>query len=180
MGYPVITRLGINQFWYKHWYSDVNFRSNYKQQKLFITLLEMYINYGLTFNNNINFNEYFFNSRQKFLRSQSFYTNMKYFRRFFFSNYTLGIEHSYFLRYKTGEYFPMRIWFIKYARWIILCFTCFKPIKKKPRNKNLIKKEIYALSPNLLYTNSKAQWIRFKLFFLFFKKNYYKKNYYSF
>ena len=35
MGYPVITRLGINQFWYKNWYTDSDFMLNFKQDLIF-------------------------------------------------------------------------------------------------------------------------------------------------
>jgi hypothetical protein len=58
MGYPVVTRIGINQFWYHHWYSDVNYSSNLKQDNLFDKLVYMYLRYGLTLQNNPFFHEY--------------------------------------------------------------------------------------------------------------------------
>ena len=117
MGYPVITRLGLNQFWYRHWYSDINFKENLKQDNNFVSLIKFYLNYGLTFSNNIFFHEYFFNRNLKWVRLLNLNSNIRFFRKFYFSNELLGIEHSYFMRYKTGEYFPLRIWLIKYSNW---------------------------------------------------------------
>ena len=85
MGYPVLTRLGLNQFWYKNWYSDINFKSNFKQDKIFINLVKFYLTYGLTFISNIFFNEYFFTKNSKNIRLRTLITNNKFFRKFFFS-----------------------------------------------------------------------------------------------
>ena len=111
MGYPVVTRVGLNQFWYKHWYSNSNthYFLNFKQDLAITKLFRMYLQYGLTFSNSIFFHELFYNNRFKSLRTDTVVENLKYFRRFYFSNDNLGIEHSYFLRYKTGEYFPLRL-----------------------------------------------------------------------
>lgn len=170
MGYPVLTRLGLNQFWYKNWYSDINFKSNFKQDKIFINLVKFYLTYGLTFISNIFFNEYFFTKNSKNIRLRTLITNNKFFRKFFFSNTVLGIEHSYFLRYRTGEYFPFRIWIIKYANWIIINFNCYKPIKKKLKSKISIKKEYSSINPTLFQSNSKSQLVRYKLLSIFFKR----------
>jgi len=142
MGYPVITRLGINQFWYRHWFSKKNFQKSSQQDKLFLELLKLYINYGLSFNNLIFFNSYFFKNTKLNFLGNSAELNLKFFRRYFFSNEPLGIEHSYLLRYRTGEYFPIRLWLIKYSRWVMLFFTCFKPIKSKHFANSQKKKEI--------------------------------------
>lgn len=171
MGYPVVTRLGLNQFWYKHWYSDLNFKENLKQDRSFVSLLKFYLNYGLMFSTNIFFHEYFFNRNLKNIRLSNISTNMKFFRKFYFSNSLLGIEHSYFLRYKTGEYFPLRIWLIKYSNWIILNFNCFKPIKSKGKFKKSINKEFSAISPNFSMNYANVSFKRYKILYLFLKTN---------
>ena len=169
MGYPVITRLGISQFWYNHWYSDSNhtYLKNFKQDQTFIRLFKLYIKYGLTFSNTVFFHEHFFNKQSRSTRTNSFIKNLKYYRRFYFSNEKLGIEHSYFLRYRTGEYFPLRLWLIKYSGWIIICFNSFKPIKKKSINQNKSKSEYYGLSTSLNYNKDKLKFNRFKLIYLY-------------
>jgi hypothetical protein len=104
MGYPVVTRIGINQFWYHHWYSDVNYSSNLKQDNLFDKLVYMYLRYGLTLQNNPFFHEYWYRKTNKPLRTKLLNSkNNKFFRRFFYENTTLSIEHSFFLRNETGE-----------------------------------------------------------------------------
>ena len=169
MGYPVITRLGISQFWYNHWYSDSNYSylRNFKQDQTFIRLFKLYVKYGLTFSNTAFFHEHFFNKQSKIIRTSTSIKNLKYYRRFYFSNEKLGIEHSYFLRYKTGEYFPLRLWLIKYSDWVIICFNSFKPIKKKSTNKNKLKSEYYGLSTSLTFDRSKLKFKRFKLVYLY-------------
>ena len=82
---------------------------NFKQDLIFTHLFKMYLNYGLTFSNTLFMHEHFFNYKYKNIRLNLLLKNLRYFRRFYFSNYNLGIEHSYFLRYKTGEYFPLRL-----------------------------------------------------------------------
>ena len=177
MGYPVVTRLGLNQFWYRHWYSNSNknYFFNSKQDVIFTKLFKMYLSYGLTFSSSIFFHELFYNNRLKYLRTSIEVNNLKYFRRFYFSNDSLGIEHSYFLRYKTGEYFPLRLWIIKYSNWVIICFNCFKPVKGRQGGKSLTKRENYALSPDLRLDKKALKFNRFKLIFIFFKKNFFSK-----
>jgi len=180
MGYPVITRLGLNQFWYRNWYSDTNFKENLKQDKIFSKLIKFYLNYGLTFLNNIFFNEYFFNKNLKNVRLKNLITNHKFFRKFFFSNSTLGIEHSYFLRYRTGEYFPLKIWIIKYANWLIINFNCYKPLKGRLKSKLKIKKELSCLSTNFFYKSTNPYYIRYKILYIYLKKYFYKHSNYCF
>lgn len=183
MGYPVITRLGLNQFWYKHWYSDVstNYFLNFKQDLMFTQLFKTYLNYGLSFRSSLFFHEFFFSKNYKEIRLRLLFKNLKYFRRFYFSHDKLGIEHSYFLRYRTGEYFPLRLWVLKYSNWVLLCFSCFKPIKKKLKKLKKLKDESYALSVNLQFSRSNIKYNRYKLIFLFFKSfAFFKNNKYSF
>lgn len=170
MGYPVITRLGINQFWYRHWFSKKNFQKNSQQDKLFLDLLKLYINYGLSFNNLIFFNSYFFKNTKLNFASNAAELNLKFFRRYFFSNEPLGIEHSYLLRYKTGEYFPIRLWLIRYSNWIMLFFTCFKPVKSKQLLSSRKKKEIQALTSQVDYNVTFFKVKRFMLVHLLLSK----------
>lgn len=132
MGNPVITRLGINQFWYKHWYSDTTTSLNIKQDDSFEQLINVYLNYGLSFNTNPFIHEYWYRkSAQKVRVSEHVKNNMRFFRRFFYTNDNLSIEHTYLIRNQSGEYFPMRTWVLKYGGWIIILIHWFKPIKTK-------------------------------------------------
>jgi len=130
MGNPVINRLGINQFWYKHWYSDNLYAENLHQDKTFTSLIQLYLNYGLTYNTNFFFHEYWYKNNQKTYRLVK-NNKISSCRRFFYTNTALDIDHSYLLKNKTEEYFPMRLWLLKYMNWVIFSVQWFKPIKKK-------------------------------------------------
>lgn len=178
MGYPVITRLGINQFWYKHWYSDTTFFLNSKQDKNIINLFKIYINYGVTFPTSLFFHEYYFNPKYKKFRKDLIFKNWKFYRKVFFSCESLEIEHSYFIRKKTGEFFPMRLWLIRYSNWILIFFSCFRPIKAKQNNsKYTIKKETHSVSPGL---HTKKSLKKIKFIFLYLKLNFFSKLTYLF
>lgn len=132
MGHPVITRLGVNQFWYRHWYSDNQVPLNVNQDKIYETLLEFYLGYGVEFYQNPFLHEYWYRKSLKTVRivNQAKH-NIKFFRRFFYVNDSVDIEHTYLLRNSTAEYFPMRTWILKYSGWVVISVQWFKPHKGK-------------------------------------------------
>jgi len=153
MGYPILTRLGLNQFWYKYWYTDTCYHLFLKQDHTFEILLNWYFNYGLL-STNFRLNKYFFN--KKLNLNNSVINN---YRRYFYVNLTLSIDHNYRIRIKTDEYFPMRLWIFRYSGWIIFSIKWYKPLKKKNNNLtsiykgSLIKKKYFNISKRfkLLY-----------------------------
>lgn len=134
MTHPVVTRLGIKQFWYNHWYSDTMQASNLKQDKSLRQLLEFYLNYGLTTKSGLFIHEYWYNKKYTRLRLAESTNYTRSFRRFYFTNETLSIEHSYLVRNRTGEYFPLKVWLFRYQGWFIISVKWFKPRKSKFRN----------------------------------------------
>ena len=180
MGYPVVTRLGINQFWYRHWYTDTFYKQNAHQELIFERFVMLYVNYGTTFKNNIFVHEYWYSKPSKVIRTLPLKSYMKHYRRFYYSNSTLGIEHSFLLRNHSGEYFPMRCWILKYNNWVILSLKFFKPLKVKQvgtfkNRKTSISSTTTELSYNL--ENNK----RFSLFYSYmFKRVKAINNVYSF
>jgi len=133
MGYPVITRLGINQFWYKHWHSDnLNYSNTIQQFNLIEILLNFYFKYGLSYKSNFFIHEYWYKNTNYNHRSEVINYQLKnYFRRYFYTHNTLSIEHNYLLRNQTQEFFPMKTWALKYHNWIIFSIQWFKPAKTK-------------------------------------------------
>ena len=137
MGHPVVTRLGINQFWYKHWCTDNKYSQLIKEDSIIDLYISLYLNHGVTFKTNPFVHEYWYKKSFKSLRLQKHsLSNLQAFRRYFYTNERLGIEHSYFIRYRTGEYFPMRHWVMRYGDWIFLSIQWFKPVKTKIRFKS--------------------------------------------
>jgi len=134
MGYPVITRLGKNQFWYKHWYSDKAYASNIQQSDLIEKLIVFYLKHGLTYTSNFFIHEYWYKNTKTNVRTEVIEEQLKlYFRRYFYAHSVLSIEHNYLLRHKTQEYFPMRTWVLKYNNWVIFSVQWFKPVKTKQK-----------------------------------------------
>lgn len=135
MTHPVVTRLGVNQFWYKHWFSDTMHTASLHQDKLLTKLVYLYLNYGLTTKSNPFVHEYWYKASFSKLRVGNVTDYTRCFRRFFYTNDTLGIEHSYLIRNRTPEYFPLKLWLFRYAGWFIISIKWFKPIKTKSRNR---------------------------------------------
>lgn len=156
MGNPVITRLGLNQFWYKHWYSDKNYSQTIKEDTSLTKFIEFYLNYGVEFKSNPFLHEYWYKKSFRKIRTvDQKLKNLQSYRRYFYTNERLSIEHSYFLRYKTGEYFPMRLWVMRYGTWIFISTHWFKPVKsKKKRSLKSKKKSVGAVSRSSALTNS--------------------------
>jgi hypothetical protein len=144
MGNPVSTRLGVNQFWYKHWYTDSTKTLNLKQDDSFEKLVAFYLQYGLTIQTNPFVHEYWY---KRHLRNTRVVVqsklNSRFYRRFFYTNDALGIEHSYLIRNKTAEYFPMRTWVLRYGGWLIFSVQWFKPLKIKSNKKLLSRSSSY-------------------------------------
>ena len=133
MSNPTITRLGINQFWHKHWYSDKYHSKNIQHDLLLTELIKLYLTYGLSIKSNIFLHEYWykFKSIKNLRLSSEFRSYNTFFRRFYYSNDVVSIEHTFLLRNQTPEYFPMNIWFFKFTNWIVVAVNWFKPLKQK-------------------------------------------------
>lgn len=136
MGNPVSTRLGIRQFWYRHWYTDSTRTLNLKQDEAFEELISIYLQYGITIKTNPLVHEYWYRRQLKNIRvTAQTKINSQYYRRFFYTNDVLSIEHSYLIRNKTAEYFPMRTWILRYGGWLVFSVQWFKPLKIKTKKK---------------------------------------------
>jgi hypothetical protein len=181
MGNPVITRLGTQQFWHNHWYSDTNVSSNLQQDKLFSNLINLYLTYGLNIRENLFIHEYWYGNSARIKNLKINYsktTHNIFYRRHYYLNNIVGIEHSFLLRNATAEYFPLKLWLFKFNNWIILNVTWFKPLKGKNKNKPFLGS---ASAANVLHkpTSSHFQSKRMKLLLtaLFFKLKSLNKKY---
>jgi hypothetical protein len=137
MGNPTITRLGVQQFWHKHWYSDTKTSLNLQQDRLFENLLNLYLRYGLSLPNNLFVHEYWYGNNSRIKLTRQNYNQSKhniFYRRYYYLNNVVGIEHNFLLRNATPEYFPLKLWLFKYNNWVVLNVTWFKPMKGKNKN----------------------------------------------
>ena len=142
MGYPVITRLGINQFWYRYWNSSLNYNLQSQQFRLLELFLKSYLKYGLLQHNNIFFHEYWFAKKYKFKRTlKHYHFSIKYFRQAYLTDHIVGTKVKFLIRKNTFEYFPMRSWFFKYGGWIVIMVKWFIP--NKFANPKYYRQDIY-------------------------------------
>lgn len=151
MSNPTITRLGINQFWYNHWLSSNNYSSFTNQDNINSEFIQNYINYGATINNNMFMHEYWYSKKHRKVRTAPSRSYMQFYRRHYYSNNVVGIEHSYLIRYTTGEYFPLRTWYLRYNNWLIIAIQWFKPDKT-----NKFKKSNMPLGEDVSAPHAKA------------------------
>lgn len=176
MGNPTITRLGKTQMWYKKYYTDSNYSIFFKKTYTFENLLTKYFNYGLFLHSSTLWNKFWYRPSNIFKGSTPLVYNkniLLYFRKFYYSHTTLTIEHSYYIRNKTPEFFPLRLYILRYNNWLVTSIQWFKPHKhtkllnsKNLNSKNLIipLKQHSILNKNLLRRNN-----RLKLLFFFLK-----------
>ena len=158
MGNPTITRLGKTQLWYKNYFSDAQYSRIFKKTKTFETLINKYFNYGLFCHNNIFINNFWY--KNNFKREKTTPNNQPnhksiYFRKFYYAHKTLTIEHSYFMRLKTPEFFTLKIFILRYNNWFITSLQWFKPLKSKNLNSNTKLKNKKTLHKNLVVFSNK-------------------------
>jgi hypothetical protein len=182
MGNPIITRLGKTQLWYKKWYSNFKHTPLLKQVKTFEDLLYFFFQYGLTTQKNFFYNTFWYKTKCNITRNNQFSNYHLYFRKYFFSHKTLTIEHSYSIRLKTPEHFPLKLYTLRYNNWVLLSLHWFKPSKKNISSKvsRLQNHKIFKNNYTLLTGNSLSKSIKVKkrlLISFFYNKFFIKTNY---
>jgi len=179
MGYPVITRLGINQNWYNQWLGDKNYNLKTQQFRLVKKFVNVYITYGIMSHSNIFVHEYWYFKKFKFRRTLKQYLFMtNYFRQAYLTDHIVGTKVKFLIRKRTYEYFPMRYWMYKYFNWVLILVKWFVP--NKFSNTKYYRQTVYrAVGALLPYFNKKysawsSYYLRFKFFLNYFKNFYYK------
>ena len=180
----MVNRWGINTFWTKLWYAEKNFASNLQQDKIFTTLLNVYLRFGLySFRDSFyhpywHINQY---SLRPFIKSTTY---LKYFRWKQFTDKQLGVDSIQRFRLETIDFFHFTTWILRFGGWVIINLYWFKPQRKK---KNIIAlkkgKQVYAdFFPNMIKRVGPATNLR-RYKFLFsrvFYQNLKFNSYYSF
>lgn len=176
MSNPVVTRLGKTQIWYKNWYTNSQYTKTLKIVYSFQKLITNYFKYGIFYQNNF-FRHFFWYKNTSSKKNQNTPTpgvkNNLYFRKYYFSHQTLSIEHSYFIRLLTPEYFPLKVYTLKYNSWIIISVQWFKPSKKHTKSNSFFLKKKHSIVMNSnKKTFIKTKPSRFILLLLTLKKNF--------
>lgn len=182
MSNPLINRWGFNLFWYNFWYTDKNSFLQNSLDSIITKLLFIYINYGLLFQKNPFFSNYWY--KKNILLSTNLYKkyDLKYFRIMEHKNRITGELTRFYTRIAKKDVYYSKFWVLKYQNWIIIHIHSFQPLKKK----KLIKKNRkYGASTLPPYFNLTEQtfffFFRYKIYLSFLLNNYLiKKNMYYF
>jgi hypothetical protein len=80
---------------------------------------------------------------------------MHFYKRHFYTHHILGIEHTFLIRHKSGEYFPFKVWYMSYNNWLILAMHWYKPNKKKRKLNPMVDHNYLLLKNNLINATDK-------------------------
>lgn len=163
MGNPVITRLGKTQMWYKNWYTNFYLPKTLKTVHSFQKLIQNYFSYGILLNNNLFIHSFFYktnllNNNQyiKDINMSKGFKNRLYFRKYYFFHKILSIEHSYFIRLSTPEYFPLKLYLIRFKGWVVVSVQWFKPLKKTLDNGSFFSKKTHSIISGNIFSKKKT------------------------
>lgn len=136
MGFPVITRLGVHQFWFNHWVNDFSYSQYFKQNKSLKLFGTLYLRYGLLYRNDIFVNRYFFSKPTKQFSEFMIKKKKKiYLRKKLYENHRFNVIMYYDDRLQLTEYFPMKTWLFRFNNWMVIMMHWFKPFKGKSRQR---------------------------------------------
>ena len=159
---PVINRIGVVQPWAHNYVPSKNLKAKIRWVKSALKALGDYISYGVNFQSNIFIHEYWY-KKHKQVRTLPVRTYMQYYKRFYYSNNTLSIEHSFLIRKQTKEFFCFRPWVLLYNNWFIIIICWYKPpkpykkLKSSLSNSTLKKKsKVTRKVRELIYYGSEA------------------------
>ena len=124
---PSINRWGLNTLWHRFWFKDWGYASTVNQDRNINSLVETYLLHGLDIPRYFFFNPYWYNEKVSVIKRPL------YFRWIMAKNKTLGFRTMYRLRTQTTDFYPMKIWILRYSRWLIINFYWFQPNKYKRR-----------------------------------------------
>ncbi len=181
MSNPLINRWGLNLFWYNFWYTDKNLSLIYNLDFLINKLIFTYIKFGLNFEKNIFFHNYWF--KFAILKNKIIFekNNIKYFRVLEHKNKITGELTRFFVRSGLKDISYSKLWILKYQNWIVITLLSFQPLKKKQylkkRKKNL--NPIFEISQKNYKKNLLLFRLKLKLSFLL-KNSFLKSNLYYF
>jgi hypothetical protein len=134
MGNTLLNRWGVNTFWQHFWYADKYYSKKIQQDEIFIKLINIYLYFGLESSKSFFFNNYWFSNL-------SFSSNQwRYFRFAKHRHHLTSSSTIYRLRVGPSDVLPMKIWLLRYDRWLIINAYWFQPTKKKRKKLIVFKK----------------------------------------
>jgi len=127
MSNPCINRWGLNSFWHHYWYSDSRYALNVHQDKIFITLLQTFLLYGLRAPTNWFWNKHWYKTS---VSSATELPLKDYYRWITIYHENIKSIETYRLRLKSDEHFQTRINVLKFDSTVVVNVYWFQPDKK--------------------------------------------------
>lgn len=132
---PIVTRSGVNVFWYHFWYSYKTYNTRVHKNKLVLNLIKIFLRYGLNLPKNIFFSKYWFRNYK------TIYKPKHYFRWSVFINNLSGLESKHRLRLTSNLFYKSKTHLFIYNKWLIIITQWFDPDKRRAhRLKNMNQK----------------------------------------
>jgi len=125
MSNPLINRWGSNLVWYNFWYSDKIYAKQVQQDRIFTKLLETYLTYGLETN------YYRFGHRYWYRKTATAIPTAAYYRHTTIDRPSIKSATRLRLRNSMIDFYRMRVWILRYDKWLIINMYWFHPNKKK-------------------------------------------------
>lgn len=127
MSNPCVNRWGLTTFWHNYWHSDLRYSLYLQQDKLFTTLVQLYLAYGTVYGSIFFQNLFWYKSTNK----ESKHSLQTYYRWVT----TRGREDHEIatsrLRLTSPETFHTRISLLRLNSWFLINIYWFQPDKQK-------------------------------------------------
>ena len=140
MSNPCINRWGLNSFWHHYWYSDSRYALNVHQDKIFVTLLQTFLLFGLNTPANLFWHKHWYKTSSG--SSVTALPLKDYYRWLTIYNETVQTINTYRLRLKSDEHFQTRINVLKFNSTVVVNVYWFQPDKK-------LKKRLRKIDPTV-------------------------------
>lgn len=147
MSHPSINRWGLNLFWYNFWFADKNYSFLLQQDRILNTFFFIYINFGLLHPVHPFLNRYWYGDDSKFNYNFPPIHNAQYFRFVDTPYDETDVTGHYRARKQLSHVYLTKIWIIRYDKWFILNFYCFRPRETELVKKRVVKKKKLRLDP---------------------------------
>ena len=125
MSNPSVNRWGLNTFWHNFWYTDFQYSYNVQQDHIFTKLIHLFLFYGVNLTYNI------FASSYWYAKQYSHLTINSYQRWIHRKPNQFGEILKYSLRVEADSIFLMKIWILRYGKWVVINQYWFQPLKKR-------------------------------------------------
>lgn len=127
MSNPCINRWGLNAFWHNYWYSDSRYSLYLQQDKLFTTLVQLYLAYGTSYGSTFFRRAFWYKTA-----TPTPQTKLEIYYRWITTRGREAHEVATArLRLSTAENFQTRVSVLRLNSWFVINIYWFQPDKLK-------------------------------------------------